>query len=365
MRVLHISPTYFDRASTIGGAERYVWELARAQARVVDVTLLTFGRTAEAGERDGVHVERLRQWPLLDHPLAANPLRWRLLAAIRRADVVHCHQANTFVTNAGVLAGRLLGRPVFVTDFGGGHRWTPSAYVPLMRLATGFLLLSNYSRQLWVNAPRASRPDRLEVMYGGVDTTAFCPGGRKDPHLVVFVGRLVPHKGIEYLIDAIAPPLTLRIVGQPYDQAYTAMLRDRARDKPVVFEHDVDDAGVVARLQSALAAVLPSVSAVWHGGTTQVAELFGLAAVEAMACGTPAIVSRTGSLPELVDDGTTGCIVPPADVPALRERLLELHARPDAAAEMGRRARAAVLERFTWDATAARSLDAYRRTHAA
>src|SRR6185503_16938691 len=121
---------------------------------------------------------------------------------------------------------------------------------------------------------------------------------------------------------AIADPLTLRIVGRPYDPAYFAMLRDRAKDKPIVFETDVDDTGLVGRYRSCLASVLPSV------------------------------VSRTTSLPELVEDGRTGFIVPPGDAAALRSRLLQLRADPDRATTMGAAARAAVLERFTWDATA-------------
>lgn len=107
--------------------------------------------------------------------------------------------------------------------------------------------------------------------------------------------------------------------------------------------------------------VLPSVSADWLGRSTNVAELFGLAAVEAMACARPVIVSRTGSLPELVEDGVTGFVVPPADPAAIRGRLIGLYEHPDRADTMGRCARRRVLERFTWAATSRRCLDAYRR----
>jgi glycosyltransferase involved in cell wall biosynthesis len=91
-----------------------------------------------------------------------------------------------------------------------------------------------------------------------------------------------------------------------------------------------------------------------------VAELLGLAALESMACGTAAIVSRVAALPEIVEDGVTGFIVPPNDPAALRERLRALDADPDLAEAMGRRGREAVLARFTWDAAADRCLRAYR-----
>jgi glycosyltransferase involved in cell wall biosynthesis len=78
-----------------------------------------------------------------------------------------------------------------------------------------------------------------------------------------------------------------------------------------------------------------------------------------MACGTPVIVTRVASLPELVEDGKTGFVVPPNDAAALREGIETLRRDRALAAEMGRRARAAVLERFTWPAVVRRCLQAY------
>src|ERR1039457_2523100 len=146
MRVLHVSPTHFGDAAIVGGAARYAWELARAMVAQGDVTFLTLGKTPAEFDRDGVHVEVLRHVPVIDHPLASNPLSRRFLSVVRRADVVHCHQVHTFATNAALLFGRATGRPVFVTDLGGGHMRAPSSYVRMMRLAAGFLLISDYSR---------------------------------------------------------------------------------------------------------------------------------------------------------------------------------------------------------------------------
>jgi glycosyltransferase involved in cell wall biosynthesis len=361
MRVVQVSPTFFDDTSVIGGAERYTWELAKAMARQAEVTLVTFGPRPHREMRDGVAINVLRRMPVIDHPLASNPLSAGFLNAIRQADVVHCHQVATLSTSAGVLFGRMFGKPVFVTDLGGGHTYAPSNYVPVMRLASGFLLISEYSRSLWAAAPRARRPDSLEVIYGGVDTTRFRPGAAKDSSMVLYAGRLLPHKGIEHLIDAIEPPFRLHIVGREYDAAYAAMLRERARGKAVIFEDSVDDEGLIERYQKAFVSVLPSVSTNWRGETTEVSELFGLVVIEAMACGTPVIVSRTTSLPELVDDGRTGWIVPPGDARAITEKLRALHAQPAMAASMGEAARQLVTERFTWQATADRCLASYRR----
>jgi glycosyltransferase involved in cell wall biosynthesis len=364
VKVLHVTPSHFGDASVVGGAERYVIELAAAMSREVETTFLALAADRHEEQQGALRIRHLPGRLLRDHPLARNPLSRELLRAVRDADVVHAYQPHTFLTSAVILAATSLRRPVFVTDLGGGHPYAPSNYLPILRRATGFLLISEYSRSLWRAAAPARRPDRLKVIYAGVDTDRFRPsddGALSRPARadVLFVGRLLPHKGIEHLIDAIEPPLSLRVVGRAYDQPYLAMLQARASGKPVQFESDVDDRGLLERYQRALALVLPSVSTDWRGQTTDVAELFGLVAVEAMACGRPVIVSRTGSLPELVEDGITGTVVPAGDAGALRSCLQQLWREPARAEAMGRRARAAVLDRFTWAATARRCLEAY------
>lgn len=359
LNVLHISPTFFDEASYIGGAERYTWELARAMARKANVELLTFGPKPKDITRDNVRIHTLRWMPIINHPLASNPFTPAFASAIRRADVVHCYQVNALSTNAAVIAGKLFNRPVFVTDLGGGDVYAPSNYLPITRMATGLLVVSEYSREMWRARPHSKRPERMDVIYGGVDTDYFSPKGERERGLVVYVGRLVPHKGLEHLIDAIEPPLTLRLAGRPYDQGYLAMLKERAKGKPVIFEHDLDDAAILDRYRRAMVFGLPSVATDFRGKTTASTELFGLVLVEAMACGTPPIVTREASHPEIISDGVTGVIVPPEDPIALRAKLMEFYEHPELAVEMGLRGRADVLKRFTWDATSDRCLAAY------
>jgi starch synthase len=105
---------------------------------------------------------------------------------------------------------------------------------------------------------------------------------------------------------------------------------------------------------------LPSVDHTCYGRHIAVVELLGLAVLEAMASGTPAVCSRVGGLPEIVEDGVTGLLVEPGDVDGLRERLDEVMRDPALAARLGRNARERALERFTWEACATRCLAAYR-----
>src|SRR5207237_5531708 len=109
-----------------------------------------------------------------------------------------------------------------------------------------------------------------------------------------------------------------------------------------------------------LCAVLPSVYRDRYGGETRVPELLGQTLLEAMACGTPVICTDVGGMPEVVEDGVTGFIVPPNDPTALRRKLLWLRDHSVEAGEMGRAARRRVLEKFTWTSVARRCLDIYR-----
>ncbi len=357
MNVLHISPTWFGSTSVIGGGERYAWELARACAVMTPTTFLSFD-AAPAERADGALRVRLLRRGAGRAPLAGNPWQPALYREIARADVIHCHQADTATTSAAILAARLLGKRIFVTDLGGGHTGALSLRLPILPRATGMLLLSEYSRRLWNAAPPARRPRRSVVVYGGVSET-FVPTGAPDPHRVLFVGRLVRHKGVEHAIAAMDGDMTLLIAGQPYDAPYARMLRDAAAGTRVAFRDDVGDEELPALYGGALATVVPSVYKAWGGSETNVPELLGLVALESMACGTPPIVSRVGSLPELVEDGVTGFVVAPNDPAAIRSAIAALTADPARRLEMGRRARAAVLARFTWPATAQRCLEAY------
>ena len=358
MKVLHIAPTWFGDGSVVGGAERYTRELARACSRLTPTTLISFA-DRPSRQRDGdLDVRLLRHLPFRHAQLSGNPLHPSLYAAIARADVVHCHQVDTFVTNAAVLAAAALGRKVFVSDLGGGHMYAPSLKLPVLPRADGLLLLSEYSRTLWERAPAWRRPRRLEVIYGGVDLDRFTPAAAVTPNQVLFVGRIMRHKGIEHAIAAIEPPVRLIVAGRPYDPPYAAMLRELA-PQGVTFREDVDDRDLATLFAESVATVVPSVYRTWGGGETLIPELLGLVALESMACGTPVIVSDVASLPELVEDGVTGFVVPPNDPAAIRRAIETLIADPPRRNAMGKQARRAVEQRFTWKAVAERCLRAY------
>ena len=206
----------------------------------------------------------------------------------------------------------------------------------------GHLHISQYSRHI---SGHDSRPT-AHVIYGGVDIVRFSPAANipKEP-LAVFVGRLIPHKGVHDLIEALPAGMKLEVIGRPYDESYFADLKRLAADKPVCFRQDCDDAEIVRAYRRAACVVLPSVyHNRYQSWQTKVPELLGQTLIEGMACGTAAPGTTVASLPEVVADGVTGYVVAPNDSAALREKLEYLRDNLDVAAAMGNVGRQRVLD---------------------
>ena len=355
MRVVHIVPTAFGDKGVVGGAERYAFELARSMSEHVPTTLVVFGQDAGETEVARLRIRTLRpSWYVKGQN--SNPIAASLVGEVLKADVVHCHQQHIAASSLASLVCRLSGRKVFVSDLGGGG-WDLSSYICTDRWYHGHLHISEYSRTVFGHAAKPW----AHVVYGGVDIEKFSPGeSRTRNGSVLFVGRLMPHKGIDDLIRALPPRMELQIIGRPYHPRYLEDLRRLAQGKRVVFRQDCDDQAIVEAYRQALCVVLPSVYRTMYGDKTQVPELLGQTLLEAMACGTPAICTDVASMPEVVRDQITGFVVPPNDPLCLREKLLWLRDHPDETGRMGEAAREHVASRFTWPTVVRKCLKIYR-----
>ena len=355
MRVLHLVPALFDaNDGIVGGAERYAYELARYMAREVPTRLVAFGDQPREAKVDNLEVRVLGN-PWYVRGQRTNPLARGLLAELRRADVVHCHQWHILASSLTALFCRLTGRRVFVTDLGGGG-WDISAYIPTDRWYHGHLHLSDFSRRGYGHSGKAF----AHVILAGVDTTKFAPSATPCPREdVIFVGRLMPHKGIDVLIAAMPPDLPLHIYGREFEPRYMMELERMAQGKQIAFHRHADDAEVVEAYRRALCVVLPSVKRSMYGVEAKAPELLGQTLLEGMACGAPAIATAVGGMPEVVRDGVTGFIVPPGDAIALHDRICWLRDNRDAADHMGASGRQLVLDQFTWPRVVRRCLEIY------
>lgn len=354
-RVLHIVPALFGAGDgVLGGAERYAFELARSMAEVVPTRLLTFGER-EREEMVGKLSVRVCSSYYRVRGQASNPLSFAMIGELLKADIVHCHQQHVIPSSVTALFCRTIRKRVFVTDHGGGA-WDISAYVSTDRWFRGHLHVSEYSRKVFGH----SGEPWAHVILGGVDSTKFSPGSTSSANAgVVFAGRLLPHKGVDSIIEAMPSDLPLHIIGQPMDDRYYELLRSLAQGKKVEFHHDFSDHQLVQAYSQALCVVLPSVYRTVYGQEGKIPELLGQTLLEGMACGRPVICTDVASMPEIVRDGITGFVVPPNDPIALRARICWLREHPCEALRMGQAARQRVLEHFTWDAVVQRCMRIY------
>ena len=351
-------PLHLEAQGLFGGGERYPLELARALAQHVSCELVTFG--PEAGtHRDGALTIRVVRplGYLGGHP--ARAIAPGLPRAIGRADIVHAHHIHAPTSVLAALTARARGIATVATDHGLGEgelgRHGPPSCSTASSRCRGTRPASSDLRQ---NGPGSCTGEPIRSGTGRILENARAG--------VLFVGRLTPHKGIDVLIRALPPDARLTIIGseghdpRPPERDYPSLLRSLAAGRQVQFLGAVDDEELARQYRTAAVLVIPSVERTCYGRRIVVSELLGLVALEAMASGTPVIASRLGGLPEIVEDGVTGYLVPPGDVPALRERLTQVLADPAAAARLGSNARKAVVAELTWDRCADRCLAAYR-----
>ncbi|MDJ1185082.1 glycosyltransferase family 4 protein [Roseofilum casamattae] len=312
MKVVYITPTYFSDRSLIGGAERYASTLASLMAEQTETTLVSFGSERQSSQEGDLNIE---VFPVKSpiHGNMMNAIDIRYISSLLKAKIIHVHHIHTLVSDVSCLIGGLLGKRVFVTDHGGGGSLVINHKLPVFRYYTNLVAQSEYTL--------GSVPDQLRqkavTIKGGVDTNWFNPTPTiAKEKKILFVGRILPHKGINYLIDGFkllgASDYKLAIVGRVKGESSEKFYRDLqqlAEDWPVEFIRDADDRRLLYEYRSATVTVLPSVHTTWYGDYTPVPELMGFTLLESQACGTPVVCTDAGAMHEFVNDGKTGSIV--------------------------------------------------------
>jgi glycosyltransferase involved in cell wall biosynthesis len=221
--------------------------------------------------------------------------------------------------------------------------------------------LSEFSRRDLARAYRLPL-SRIVVTYAGVDpsfTTQPAERARNedDPFTLLFCGRLNgPHqqKGLDVLLKSLPTVLrrhrvVLKVIGTgPRLNQYQRLARDLGVAEQVRFLGFVEHQDMPRHYQQADLFVLPSRR-----------ESFGLVLAEAMACGLPVVATRAGAIPEVVEDGTTGALVPPDDPAALASAVLSLLSDRERMKALGAAGAARVARLFTWDMVATRIVKGY------
>jgi starch synthase len=381
-----------------GGAGVHVEYMARELARRVDVTVHCWGDDRPSGD-DGPAVVAYRPWEALhgEEPYAAAlqalSIDLAMTAGAASADLVHSH--TWYANLAGHLARLVHGVPHVVTvhslepmrpwkreQLGGGYALSSFAERTALEAADAIVAVSREHLGEILACYPAIDPDRTSVIYNGIDTSEYRPdpavdvlqrhGIDPEQPSVVFVGRITRQKGLAHLLDAalaLDPSAQLVLcAGAPDTPELAAEIAARverlraARSGVIWIEQMLSKAEVIQILSHATVFVCPSVY-----------EPMGIVNLEAMACEAAVVATAVGGIPEVVEDGVTGLLVPyeagrggdPVDPAGLARDLAapvnRLVGDPSLAREMGVAGRARAAERFGWDVAAAETLRLYER----
>jgi glycosyltransferase involved in cell wall biosynthesis len=197
--------------------------------------------------------------------------------------------------------------------------------------------------------------DHVEVLYPGTAVVRARPPLGEAPR-AGFVGRLVPEKGVDVLVEAFArvvsdlPQASLVIVGEgPERPRLERLIAALKLNRSVTLKGRLSRAAAERTMEECWVQVAPS----------RWAEPFGLVAIEAQMRGTAVVASQSGGFCETVADGCTGMLVPPGDVGALSHALLQVLSQRERAEDMGRAGRERALRLYTESASMDRLLGLY------
>jgi glycosyltransferase involved in cell wall biosynthesis len=353
--VLHVG-----KVSGISGSEAHLltllpdlrqrgWDVRFAHLHENEPGAAEFAR--RLGEA-GVPIEGIRL------PWAADPLAFgRLLRLVRRTRPAILHTHLVHADFHGLVAGALARVPVRVSTKHGFNAFRERRAFALADRAVArcahLQIAISAGLARYLAETEGFDESAFEIVHYGIapePEPAPYPGGSR----LLFVGRLVPVKGIETLLRAFdnarreRPDLTLDIVGDgPLRQELEALAADLGLGSSVRFLGRVENAR--HEMERAAAVVVPSLG-----------EGFGMVALEASERGRPVIATSVGGLPEIVEDGRTGVLVPRGDVAALAAALVALVDDPARAEAYGRAARERALAEFSLARCADRTDVLYR-----
>jgi glycosyltransferase involved in cell wall biosynthesis len=361
MTIVHIGPPHLPILYNLGGAtERRIREVAARQAQAGSrVIVYSADQVTKSEEYHGAEVRSIacrRRGVLRAAEFMAKSLRD---ARTLEPDVIHFHALPEGAAFAKIFARGLAAKTVLSFDYFVFRRGKSNPFFPwyqrALRSFSSLLPVSDYCRR--ESASYWSIPEeRMRVLYNGVSLQQFTPDplaaaqrraalGLTDEFVLLYVGRVCEQKGTDLLVDAYAQ---LRaegrrirlVVAGPIGQfgfEGSDVITSKLKEHDGIYLGPVDEAILPSVYNMADVFVLP----------TRNSEMFGMAAIEAQACGRPVVCSNDGGLPEVVQR-TSGLLFRSGDIDDLVQQLRTLmddpglHQRFAAAAVTNAR-------RFAWE----------------
>ena len=345
---------------TYGGSGVVATELGlELAARGHEVHFVSYAvpvRITEASERIHFHEVEMLNYPLFDHPPYTLALASQMynVAENEALDILHVHYAIPHSVSAYLARAMTNSRRLpFVTTLHGTDITLVGmdrSYLPITRFSIeesdAVTAISDYLRQVTIREFEIRRP--IDVIPNFVNCSVFQPAhgkcrreefAPKGEKVLVHLSNFRPVKRLPDVVDIFElvhreMPAKLLLIGDGPERAVAEWLvRDKKLTPDVIFlgkqnqVHDLLNCADVLLLPSEL-------------------ESFGLAALEAMACGVPAVCSRVGGMPEVIEDGVEGFLVQAHDVKTMGARALEILGNSERHKQMSKAARRRALKQF-------------------
>lgn len=365
MKILRVAGDLYP--SIIGGFGIHVHELSKWQVKYGNSVTVFTNNQKRLPELENIEGYLVKRFPVRV-TLFGNSISPDLIPAIGKArkkfDIIHAHSHLFFPTNV-CIASRFIGSsPLIVTSHGltsaSAPEWLNTLYANTatkisFKIADCILCYTEIEKD---KIRKLGIPgEKIRVIHNGVDTSLFSPRkkeGDKKYHQLLWVGRFVPGKGVNILIDAFSqvirdfPNTRLTLVGDgPSRNSIDFQIEHLGLKKNVeIFDH-WDNAKLPELYNKSDIFILPSLM-----------EGVPRALLEAMACGIPVIITELPHLQDIVNGA--GLIVPQSDTEKISGTIAQLLNNREMASRFGDAGRAKIVQQFSWQDTVEKISNVYQ-----
>lgn len=371
MKIVQVSPFYKPH---IGGVESHVAVISRELAsRGHDVEIITsrYDKSLPKTEEiDGVNITRVKTvFTMFNTPVTPDMKR---VVMNTKFDALHAHMPPPLTSFYTARACIEMNRPYVLTYhcdleiplfFG-------AAITSLYRRTLGKFTMSHAKKIVLHTESYAATSRQVwkydtQIIPSAVDEVRFRPGldgsdiqkrfGLEGKRVMLYIGRLVYHKGLKHLIDSLAhlpKDVVLLIVGKgPVREKLERYASEAGQKERVIFAGVVSFDELPLFYSACDVFVLPSTSRL---------EAFGLVSVEAMACQKPVLISNIPGVREVIDDGVEGLLIEPIDPKDIAQKASRILSDDSLAHKMGQNGRNRVEKEYTWTKVASRLEKLYK-----
>jgi len=336
MRIAFVTPAYYP---AIIGASLYCQTLASGLTKLgheVDVFSNAPPNLEKEETVNGIKIRRFYPKTVGNYYISKGMLKALLK---ERYDIIHSHHFGYYPATAGLIAAKLkktkhVFGPYYHPPIYGTKRWLMfSAYhltqgLPIIRFSERVLPHTEAEKKLLLKV--GGKEDNMELLPNTVDTYKFKPLKMEKGNIVLFVGNFISEKGADVAFDIAEKMIQERkdvrfvFIGNPIDHKLLHKIEKLRQTGKALFLKNLSENELIKWYNKSSVIIFPSKY-----------EAFGKVIAEAQACGTPAIVTKVGGLPEVVEDKKAGFLVDYGDWASMKEKIEFFLDNPSIAKRMG------------------------------